>query len=56
MPVWTIDSIEDRQNVSLRDWAVFEVPLRVASITEQRDLTPEVAGAIKAASLSSEGT
>lgn len=27
MPVWSIDSIEDRPDVTLRDWAVFEVPL-----------------------------
>lgn len=27
MPVWSIDSIEDRPDVTLRDWAAFEVPL-----------------------------
>lgn len=27
MSVWSIDSIEDRPDVTLRDWAVFEVPL-----------------------------
>ncbi len=27
MAVWQIDSIEDRPDVTLRDWAVFEVPL-----------------------------
>lgn len=27
MPVWNIDSIEDRPDVTLRDWAAFEVPL-----------------------------
>lgn len=27
MPVWSIDSIEDRPDVTVRDWAVFEVPL-----------------------------
>jgi hypothetical protein len=27
MAVWQIDSIQDRPEVTLRDWAVFEVPL-----------------------------
>jgi hypothetical protein len=27
MSVWPIDSIEDKPNVMLRDWAAFEVPL-----------------------------
>ena len=30
MPVWQIDSITDRPDITLRDWAVFEVPLRGA--------------------------
>lgn len=27
MPVWNIDSIEERPDVTLSDWAAFEVPL-----------------------------
>ncbi|WP_053076498.1 hypothetical protein [Caenimonas sp. SL110] len=27
MPVWNIESIEDRPDVTLSDWAAFEVPL-----------------------------
>lgn len=30
MAVWPIDSIEDRPEVTLRDWAAFEVPLNGA--------------------------
>ena len=30
MPVWSIDSIEERPDVTLRAWAVFEVPLHGA--------------------------
>ena len=30
MPVWSIDSIEERPDVTLREWAVFEVPLHGA--------------------------
>ena len=33
MSVWSIDSIEDRPDVTLRDWAVFEVPLYGADRT-----------------------
>jgi hypothetical protein len=28
MTVWSIEPVEDRPDVTLRDWAVFEVPLR----------------------------
>ena len=31
MAVWKIDSVHDRPQVTLRDWAAFEVPLNGAS-------------------------
>lgn len=38
MPVWSIDSIEDRPDVTLRDWAAFEVPLHGPDLPWTRHL------------------